>query len=145
MGYNNSSMSDQQVTVSSTQKSQPNLRLSSPEVWRPSFDNPDQYVQFDFLQSRNVTGVETMGGNGTWTTSYKIKYSNDGKNWSPLIDQNGDEEEFLANVDDYNSKVNYFKKPIGARLLRIHPSKWNRHIGLKVEVRGCFVPYREFG
>lgn len=145
MGYNSHSLSDQQISVSSSfNQTLPNFRLSSSKVWRPAIDMPDQYVQFDFLESRNITGVETKGGNNTWTTAYKVKYSSDEKNWNPLIDENGEEIEFLGNYDDYSSRVNHFNKPIGARFLRIYPTKWNRHVGLKVEVRGCFIPYRKF-
>lgn len=145
MGYDNQLMLDEQVSVSSSfsNNTSSNLRLSSPGIWRPQLDNPDQYVQFDFLEPRNITGVETKGKNGIWTTAYRVYYTGDGKNWNPVMDEVGTVKEFLGNVDDYNSKINYFARPLGARLLRIFPTKWHRHIGLKVEIRGCFLPYRK--
>jgi von Willebrand factor len=143
MGYEDQMMSDQQVSVSSSsQNKNPDLRLSSPEAWRPQLDNPDQYVQFDFLAPRNLTGVETKGGNGIWTTAYKVQYSIDGKKWNPVLDDTGAEKEYLGNVDDMSSKVNYFIRPLRARLLKVFPTKWHQHIGLKVEIHGCFEPYR---
>lgn len=144
MGYDKGLMSGRQVSVTSTYNNkQPNLRLSTPETWHPLHDNPDQYVQFDFLEIRNITGIETKGGDDTWVTRYVIQYSRDGMGWSPVIDEFGSVKEFLGNVDDYNSKINYFKLPIAAKLLRIYPTKWHKHIGMRVEIRGCFIPYRE--
>lgn len=145
MGYDSHAMSDMQVFVSSAfSNSLPNMRLSSTQIWRPLLDNPDQFVQVDFLEPRNLTGVETMGGFDSWVTAYKIYYGNDGKNWNQVLDEFGTEKVFLGNVDDVHTKLNYFDKPIGARLLRIVPIKWHRHIGLKFEIRGCFLPYREY-
>ena len=146
MGYDNGQMSDQQVTTSSPSVygSELNVHLSSPSVWRPHLDHQDQYVQFDFLEPRNLTGVKTKGGKGIWTTMYKVYYSNDGKVWNPVTDENRVAKQFLGNVDDHTSKVNYFTRPISARYLRVSPTKWHKHIGLKVEVIGCFVPYRTY-
>ncbi|KAJ8683258.1 hypothetical protein QAD02_019050 [Eretmocerus hayati] len=143
MGFDNGLMSQQQILVSSSfqDDGKSSLRLSSQGIWRPLLDSPDQFVQFDFLETRNLTGIETKGGNGIWTTLYKVYYSNDGKQWNAVMDENGSEKLFLANVDDHTKKVNYFDKTIGARLIRIVPVKWHDHIGLKAEVIGCFVPY----
>ncbi|XP_016844891.1 hemocytin [Nasonia vitripennis] len=142
MGYDSYLMSDMQVFVSSAFSNfVPNMRISSTEIWRPLLDNPDQFVQIDFLEPRNLTGVATMGGYDSWVTAYKIYYGNDGKIWNPVLDEFGAEKVFLGNVDDFHIKINYFDKPIGARLMRIVPIKWHRHIGLKFEIHGCFLPY----
>ncbi|XP_058797462.1 hemocytin [Phymastichus coffea] len=142
MGYDSGLMDRHQVMVASSYDGkEPNLRLSNPDTWHPFLDNPNQYVQFDFLEPRNLTGVETKGGDDTWVTQYTVKYSQDGLGWSPILDKFGADRKFLANVDDYSSRVNYFDLPISARLLRIHPYSWHNHVGMRVEIRGCFLPY----
>ncbi|KAK2585761.1 hypothetical protein KPH14_010370 [Odynerus spinipes] len=142
MGLDDGLMSDAQVSSSSSLgKLLPNLRLSSPGIWRPKLDNLNQYIQFDFLEPRNVTGIITKGDNDIWTTVYKIFYSNDGRQWNSIIDDNGIEVEFLGNFDARNVKTNLFEKPLRTRFLRVQPIKWHEHIGLKTEVLGCFIPY----
>ncbi|XP_053978189.1 hemocytin [Hylaeus volcanicus] len=132
---------EQILTSSSSTDLLPNLKLTSPNVWHPKLDNPHQYVTIDFLEARNLTGVATKGGEDTWTTVYKIFYSNDNRQWNPVVDDNGMEKEFLANFDSETVKKNYFDKPLHARYLKIQPIKWHNHIGLKIEVLGCFLPY----
>ncbi|XP_044006095.1 hemocytin [Aphidius gifuensis] len=143
MGFDNGVMIDEQVTVSSTTDSSSlsNIKLSSPGIWQPKLDNPHQYVQFNFFESRNITGIETKGANNIWTIAYKIYYGNDGVNWNPIIDHLNIEKIFTANFDDKTTKINYFTKPIQAQYLKIQPIKWHRHVGLKVEVHGCFISY----
>lgn len=145
MGLDDGLLSDTQISASSSfDNLLPNIRLSAPGVWRPRLDNLNQYIQFDFLEARNVTGIITKGDNNIWTTVYKVSYSIDGRQWNPIIDDNGNEVEFLGNFDSSNSKTNLFEKPLRTRFLRIQPVKWHDHIGLKVEVLGCFLPYRKF-
>lgn len=86
-----------------------------------------------------------MGGNGIWTTAYKVYYSVTGDRWNPIIEEvNGTEKIFLANVDDHSTKINYFVKPLRTRYLKIVPIKWHLHIGLKVEIYGQFVIYSKY-
>lgn len=142
MGLDNGIMSDEQITASSSYgKLLPNLKLSTLGIWRAKLDNLEQFVQFDFLEAKNITGVDTKGADNIWTTAYRIFYSIDAKQWNPVVDEFSNEKLFLANIDDITVKTNYFTRPLNARFLRIHPVKWHNHIGLKAEVRGCFVPY----
>ena len=144
MGLDSGSMAEEQISASSVrQSSLSNLRPSSKGLWRPRLDNPHQYVQFDFLEPRELTGIETKGSDNIWTSAYKIFYSMDGRDWNPVIDSSGSEKEFLGNYDDVSSRTNYFDRPIRARYLKINPIKWHKHVGLKVEVFGCFSPYRK--
>lgn len=135
---------EQLSTSSSSTDLLPNLKLNAPSVWHPKLDNPYQYVRIDFLEPRNLTGIATKGGEDTWTTLYKILYSNDDQNWNPVVNENGEEKEFLGNFDSETIKKNYFEKPLNARYLKIQPVKWHEHIGLKLEVLGCFLPYRKY-
>ncbi|XP_057325268.1 hemocytin-like isoform X2 [Microplitis mediator] len=144
MGLNNGLMKEQQITASSTlDKIFPNVQLSSSGIWRPLLDNPTQFIEFDFLQSVNLTGIETKGADNIWTTAYKIFYGKDDQCKNAVVDSNGNEKLFLGNFDDKTTKINYFHKPIHARYLRIQPIKWHEHVGLKVEIHGCFIPYPE--
>lgn len=144
MGLNSGAMAEQQVTASSTlDKIFPNIQLSSPGLWRPLLDTPTQYVQFNFLQNVNLTGIETKGSDNIWTTAYKIFYGEDEMCKNPVIDNEGNEKVFLGNFDSNSTKINYFDKPIRGRYLRIQPVKWHQHVGLKVEIHGCFIPYRK--
>ncbi|XP_012135564.1 hemolectin [Megachile rotundata] len=142
MGIENGLIYPEQLSTSSSSTDLlPNLKLSSPNVWHPKLDNPHQFIQIDFLELRNLTGIVTKGGEGSWTTVYKVFYSNDGHQWNPVMDKDGYEREFLGNFDSETVKTNYFDRPLNARYLKLQPFKWHEHIGLKFEVLGCFLPY----
>ncbi|XP_078043521.1 hemolectin [Augochlora pura] len=142
MGLDNDLIFIDQVSASSSATDLlPNLKLTSPQVWHPKLDNPYQYVNIDFLEPRTLTGIITKGGEGTWTTVYKVFYSNDNRHWNPVLDKNGLEKIYLGNFDSETPKKNYFDKPLHARHLRVQPVKWHDRIGLKLEVLGCFQPY----
>ncbi|XP_076276507.1 hemolectin isoform X2 [Lasioglossum baleicum] len=142
MGLDNDLIFADQVSASSSSTNLlPNLKLTSPYVWHPKLDNPHQYVKIDFLEPRALTGIVTKGGEGTWTTVYKVFYSNDDQRWNPVLDEKGLEREYLANFDSETSKRNYFDKPVHARYLKVQPVKWHGRVALKLEVLGCFQPY----
>ncbi|XP_071561739.1 hemocytin [Temnothorax nylanderi] len=141
MGLDNGLMTIQQVSVSSSPQLVQHLRLSVEGAWRAALDNPHQYVQFDFLEARNLTGVTTKGGDGAWTTAYKIFYSNDERHWNPVVDENGVEKVFLGNFDAESRRTTFFERPLHAKFLRIQPVKWHNHVALKVEVLGCYLSY----
>ncbi|XP_011303247.1 hemocytin [Fopius arisanus] len=142
MGLDNGIMIEEQVTASSYLDSLiPSLSLSSPGIWRPQLDNPHQFIEFNFRENRNLTGVETKGADDIWTTAYKVSYGTNSREWNPIVDDKGEEKVFLGNFDDVTSKTNYFEYPINAQYLKIQPVKWHNHVGMKVEVHGCYVPY----
>ncbi|XP_070162344.1 hemocytin isoform X2 [Polyergus mexicanus] len=141
MGLDNGLMAIEQISVSSSPQLIQNLPLSSEGVWRATLDNPHQYVQLDFLEARNLTGITTKGGDNAWTIVYKVLYSNDGRHWNPVIDENGNEKEFLGNFDAESRQTNFFERPLHARLLRIQPVKWHNHVVLKIEILGCYLAY----
>jgi len=141
MGLDNGLMTIQQVSASSSPQLIQYLPLSTESAWRAALDNPHQYVQFNFLEARNLTGVITKGGDGAWTTAYKIFYSNDERHWNPVVDENGEERMFLGNFDAESQRTNFFERPLHAKFLRIQPVKWHDHIALKVEVLGCYLTY----
>jgi von Willebrand factor len=120
------------------------IKLSSARGWMPLANSVNEYIMFDFLENRNLTGIVTKGGEYGWVKSYAVAYSKDNIIWNDLWDHaNGKPKQFLANVDSETVKKNYFPTPINARYLKIKPVKWNSAIELKVEPIGCFLPYRE--
>lgn len=149
LGVSNGKLRPEQLKVSSFkttsthEKEKELLKLSSDRGWRPGIDSPNQYVLFDFLVPRNITGMETKGGPDGWVSAYNVHYSPDFKVWNTILDDNGDPYIFLANFDSNTPKLNYFKQPIRARGLKIMPVKWHECIELKVEPIGCFEPYPE--
>lgn len=99
--------------------------------------------QFDFLEPRNITGVVTRGGQNGWVTAYLIQYSHENKNWNPILNEQHEEKIFVGNFDSSFPQVNNFELPICARYIKLIPKKWHNNIQLRVEIHGCFKPYRK--
>lgn len=153
MGLANGIMRPDQIEVSSAKspfaKAKPihvleSLKLTSLKGWSPNLDTPNEYVLFDFLEPRYVTGLKTKGGEYGWVTSYTILYSMDKLTWNPIHNYDGDDRHFLGNYDSYSSKMNVFDLPIHTRYVKLVPKKWHDSIELKVEPIGCFKPYRKY-
>lgn len=117
------------------------LKLTASQGWQPNIDSLNEYVVFDFVEPRNVTGIETKGGKHGWVTAYNILFTNDFVVWNTLQNEDGTPKVFIGNFDAGSPKVNHFKYPIQARAVKLVPIKWNECIELKAEPIGCFVPY----
>jgi len=155
LGVENSQISPNQITFSSIKDSgsvktkvRKNpleiIKLQSPRGWMPLTDNVNEFVMFDFLGNRNLTGVVTKGGEYGWVKSFNVLFSKDNVIWNKVVDETGRPQEFIANVDAYTPKKNLFRQPINAQYLKIQPTKWHSTIEMKLEPLGCFKPYREF-
>lgn len=146
MGVENGKMSPPQVTVSSQKDKQALpidlMRLSSKTGWVPNLSTPNEYILFNFMGKRNLTGVITKGGSHGFVTAFNVFYSHDRTFWNPITEADQTARVFRGNADDVTTKVNYFKKPIQAQYLKIVPIKWSESIVMKVEPIGCFQPYR---
>ncbi|KAJ3643777.1 hypothetical protein Zmor_026489 [Zophobas morio] len=145
MGLDDNSMSDQQISVSSELDRNhgiPNLKLSDDSAWQPLTNSPTEFIQFDFMEPRNITGLETKGGPDGWVTAFTVKYSQDSKIWNPILDKKTKTEKiFLGNYDSDTPQTTNFELPINTRYVKVIPTKWNDNIQMRVEVHGCFEPY----
>ncbi|CAH1404838.1 unnamed protein product [Nezara viridula] len=143
-------MNDGQIKVSSSKVPVTANLISvyNGEGWAPLVSNPDQWLQFDFLGERTLTGVMTSGGGfelskvlPSWVMSYYILYSPDENNWSPVLGTDGTKKLFYGNKDNTNIKTNIFLMPIRARYIRIVPFEWHNSIALRAQMLGCYEPY----
>lgn len=148
MGVESGALKYRQIKLSSHKPNVPEseakekLKLTSPEGWQPMNDSPNEYVLFDFLELRNVTGVKTKGGLNGWVSAYTVLYTQDFIIWNKLLNSEGSGEQlFLGNFDANTEKVNYFRFPLQARAIKIIPNKWSDCIEMKIEPLGCYVDY----
>lgn len=144
MGLGEGLMSDQQIATSSQispDHNKKHLKLNEDSYWQPLTNSVTEWVQFDFLEPRNITGFVTRGGNQGWVTAFNVKYSHNKKDWNPIMDDNQKEKVFLGNFNKDTPKINAFEMPINTRYVRLIPIKWHQNIQLRVEIHGCYKPY----
>ncbi|CAG0879041.1 unnamed protein product [Darwinula stevensoni] len=145
MGVKNGEIEDSMIVVSSSLRGNASLvRPGATMPWRPSTDSRTEYIQFDFLDPREVTGFQIYGDpvdKGNRVTSFKIKFSADGKLWNTVTDVSG-QEEILGSKDERSI---FLEKPLRTRYIRILPFTWEgQHIFMQIEVLGCYQPYLSF-
>lgn len=90
----------------------------------------NQWIQLDMLESKKVTALKLQGryNRQQWVEAFKVSYSLDGENWQFL------EEEFEGNKDMIKIVTIYFDQAFECRFIRIHPTKWHKHISLRFDV-----------
>lgn len=151
MGLHEGLLSKDQVTVSSsrTDFNPQNAALSSVTAWIPFSNSPNEWIQFDFLSARVLTGVSTKGSDvpnnvlseEEWVEAFQVQFSQDGEDWNKILDDQMKEKTFAGNFDAITLNTVYFNKPLNARFVRIYPTKWHKGISLRIEILGCFKPY----
>ncbi|GFS45227.1 hemocytin [Trichonephila inaurata madagascariensis] len=145
----NGALLDSQLSASSTYNSAftpENARLGSDSAWVPAFADDDQYLQVDFLDEANVTGIITKGREDVpqWVTAYTLSHSNDGIIWNNVKDEDGSVKEFAANYDPFSEVTNELPATIRTRFLRIEPTKWKNWSSMQIEILGCYRPKRMY-
>uniref|UniRef100_A0A1I8Q8K8 Hemocytin n=1 Tax=Stomoxys calcitrans TaxID=35570 RepID=A0A1I8Q8K8_STOCA len=150
MGVDNNEMSPNQVKASTIwQLPKPAkkpqlldlLKLSSPVGWKPALNTPNEYIEFDFLEPRNVSGFITKGGPDGWVTGYKIMYSKNKLIWNKVLGNDGQPRIFAGNHDKDTEHATYFKTPIMTQYIKLVPAKYENNINMRVEPVGCFKKY----
>nr|XP_042904159.1 uncharacterized protein LOC107439698 isoform X4 [Parasteatoda tepidariorum] len=145
IGLESGALSDIQFSASSNfgPKFSPELaRLGSDTVWMSGVLDENQYIQIDFIDEANITGLKTRGREDIpqWVTSFIVEHSNDGSIWRKVKDEDGKEKEFPANFDPVSVVTNEFSSIIRARYLRIVPKTWKNWISMQIEILGCYNP-----
>ncbi|XP_030375562.1 hemocytin [Scaptodrosophila lebanonensis] len=149
MGVEQGKLHEQQIKASSTWQPVPSkkarlldlLKLSSPVGWRPLANTPNEFVEFDFLEPRNISGFITKGGPDGWVTGYKVRFSRTKGLWNNVLHWDGQPRIFEANIDSVTERIHHFKKPIFTQYLRLLPANWERNINMRIEPLGCYTPY----
>uniref|UniRef100_A0A8C2AHZ6 Coagulation factor VIII, procoagulant component n=1 Tax=Cyprinus carpio TaxID=7962 RepID=A0A8C2AHZ6_CYPCA len=99
-------------------------------AWRPKTNNPNEWLQVDFLSVKRVTAVVTQGARSVLkpmiVTEFTVSISNDGHKWSSVKEQEYDEK-----------ALNVFDPPLFTRFIRIQPKGWVNDIALRLEFLGC--------
>uniref|UniRef100_A0A061QFX2 Putative hemolectin n=1 Tax=Cupiennius salei TaxID=6928 RepID=A0A061QFX2_CUPSA len=153
MGMYNGSIKDNQISTSSNRNWSTDgryARLNTPQTedhtggWVADELNDKQYIQVDFKDARNLTGVKTQGRDMVpqWVTAFYISYSQNGMKWNKIKDEGGTVI-FPGNYDSGTTVITYFNRPIRAQFLRIHPVFWENWIAMRFEVLGCYEPLEE--
>ena len=99
----------------------------------------------DFGDARDISGIKMQGlhGSDSWVEAFQVSYGNDGHQWSIIKEKTSQTDRiFMGNYDSNSIVAQYFDKIINARYLRITPLKWHKNIGLRIEIIGCYVPYK---
>ncbi|CAL1296415.1 unnamed protein product [Larinioides sclopetarius] len=144
IGLETGALLDSQLSASSCFSSAftpENARLGSDSVWAAADLDENQYLQVDFLDEANVTGIITKGREDIpqWVTAYSLSYSNDGETWNKIKKDDGSTE-FSANYDQFSEVTNELPATVRLRYLRIQPTNWKNWISMQIEILGCHQP-----
>uniref|UniRef100_A0A8C2FR04 Coagulation factor VIII, procoagulant component n=1 Tax=Cyprinus carpio TaxID=7962 RepID=A0A8C2FR04_CYPCA len=105
-------------------------------AWRPKTNNPNEWLQVDFLSVKRVTAVVTQGARSVLkpmiVTEFTVSISNDGHKWSVQC-----EGIFEGNREYDEKALNVFDPPLFTRFIRIQPKGWVNDIALRLEFLGC--------
>ncbi|XP_038077219.1 lactadherin-like [Patiria miniata] len=121
------------------QRADPELGLAG--GWRAdtgSSATGETWIQVDFAQWTNLTGVITQGreDKSEWVTQFKVSYfQNDWLFVSTPGD--GQPQEFFGNYDTYHPVTNLFLHQVVAKSVRVHPITWYRRPSMRFELLGC--------
>uniref|UniRef100_A0A8C2FPF6 Coagulation factor VIII, procoagulant component n=1 Tax=Cyprinus carpio TaxID=7962 RepID=A0A8C2FPF6_CYPCA len=106
-------------------------------AWRPKTNNPNEWLQVDFLSVKRVTAVVTQGARSVLkpmiVTEFTVSISNDGHKCCISLKNNK-----LKFFREYDEKaLNVFDPPLFTRFIRIQPKGWVNDIALRLEFLGC--------
>lgn len=136
---------DSSITASSYFMNSPRFGLgqmwcsridSMNSAWRPASDSVNQCILWDLGGTKQVTKIQTKGSfvEEHWVTSFHLSYSLDGRQWTRI------ETEFQGNADKDTLMENLIDPPIVARKIKLHPTAWHQHVGLRAEFFGFAAP-----
>ncbi|KAJ0029157.1 hypothetical protein NQD34_004154 [Periophthalmus magnuspinnatus] len=110
-------------------------------AWTAAVSDQNQWIQVDLGSPKRLTGIITQGakdfGHIQFVTAFKVSYSNNGRDWSTVKDQRGQDKVFAGNSDNNVHKTNVFEPPLFSRFVRVEPWAWHGRITLRLELLGC--------
>lgn len=68
-----------------------------------------------------------------------MRYSTDGE-WITMLNDQGAQRIFPANVDGQSLHTTMFERPIRARYVQLVPWTWHGSVVLRLELVGCYQP-----
>ncbi|KAJ7994798.1 hypothetical protein DPEC_G00253200 [Dallia pectoralis] len=154
MGMKSRLISDKQLTASSTFRTwdletftwYPQFarldKQGKTNAWSPATNNRSEWLQVDLEKTKRLTGIVTQGakdfGVVQYVSAFKVAYSNDGRVWNVVMDENTNTEKiFQGNINNNTHKKNLFEPPFYARYVRVVPWEWHERITLRMELLGC--------
>ncbi|XP_011486550.1 EGF-like repeat and discoidin I-like domain-containing protein 3 isoform X1 [Oryzias latipes] len=117
-------------------------KMGKTNAWSPAHNNRSEWIQADLERTKRITGIITQGakdfGVVQFVSEFKVAYSDDGKSWTVVKEENTDNEKiFQGNIDNNTHKKNIFEPPFYARYVKIIPWEWHERITLRLELLGC--------
>ncbi|KAK7877708.1 hypothetical protein WMY93_031595 [Mugilogobius chulae] len=113
----------------------------STNAWTAAGTDQNQWIQVDLGASKKLTGIITQGakdfGHIQFVTAFKVSYSQNGRDWSLVKDQRGQDKIFAGNTDNNVHKKNRFEPALFCRFIRVLPWDWHGRITLRLELLGC--------
>ncbi|BES96307.1 Hypothetical protein NTJ_09116 [Nesidiocoris tenuis] len=144
------SMDDRQLRASSSSSalSQELVSVYGSAGWSPLTMDKNQWLEFDFLGPRTLTGVMIAGDGSaqaepSWVKTFSVSYSHNGKDWNMMVDKKGQVQKFKGNRDSKTIATVMFWEPVNAAYMRIKPLSWNNKIVLRAQILGCYEAYPE--
>ncbi|XP_038052366.1 lactadherin-like [Patiria miniata] len=105
-------------------------------------DETHPWIQLDLGSDATITGVITQGrgDHPDWVTEFKVAYSDDGQEWTDVIDNGSSTPmKFPGNSDQNTHVTTTFPKAFRAWFLRILPTQFHEYCCMRFEVLGCTI------
>ncbi|XP_032832811.1 uncharacterized protein LOC116955678 isoform X2 [Petromyzon marinus] len=109
-------------------------------AWLSKFQDMQQWLQFDMLEERVISGIITQGRCDTdeWMTKYSVVHrSHEALNWVYYKDQFGNNRVFYGNSDRSSSVQSLLRPPLVARFIRLLPLGWHVRVAVRIELLEC--------
>lgn len=140
IGIESHLIQDEQISVTSHLENFniDDVRLNSNSAWVAKNKNKNQYIEINFGQIVDLTGIITQGDSNSaaYVSEYKLMYSQNGKSYKSIFvinDTDKTNKIFPANSDANTQHINLFHK-VTAQYLRIKPCDWHENIAMRVEI-----------
>lgn len=144
LGVSSGTVADERMSASSSRHARQSLfapwlarvnardSLPSGGGWRAAEDCAGQWLQIDLMREYKLSSLKTQGlaDGSSWVTRFKLYHSLDGEKFDLYP------REFPGNRDADSPAHNDLHRATLARYVRIEPTEWHHHIGMRVEVLG---------